>query len=76
MAALIEWDTVGAIAGESLAAGVVIVSAFAIGARLVATVTDDRRADRSDVKAIALAAVCFLVALAAAGYGVYFTVDK
>ncbi len=79
MAALIEWDTVGAIFAESLAAGIVVVGAFALGARLVAAGGTDGEAGAVSATRVArytLAAVCFAVAAAAVAYGVYFTIDK
>jgi hypothetical protein len=76
MAALIDWGTTGAIFGESLAAGVIIAAAFAWGARLVAVGTDARHEGRSAAGSFAIAVFCFLIAAAAVGYGVYFTIDK
>jgi hypothetical protein len=76
MAALIEWDTVGQIFVESLAAGVIIVAAFAFGARLVAVSGGERKAGRAAVPTLALAGFCFLIAALAVAYGVYFTIDK
>ncbi len=74
MAALVEWNTVGEIFAQSLAAGVVIVAAFAFGARQVAA-GGAREAGRNAMANYAIAGVCFLVAAAAVGYGVYFTID-
>jgi cytosine/uracil/thiamine/allantoin permease len=76
VAALIEWNTVGEIFVESVAAGVVIVAAFAFGARLVAVGTSSRQAGRSAVGSFTVAGLCFLISLAAVAYGIYFTIDK
>jgi hypothetical protein len=76
MAALIEWDTVGAIFGESILAGVVIVGAFAYGARLVAAGGAQHDSGRPAMLNYALAALCFLVVAAGIAYGIYFTIDK
>ena len=78
MAALIEWNTVGEIFAESVAAGVVIVGAVALGARLVATTVghDDDTKQTSKLPALIVATICFLIAAASVGYGVYFTIDK
>lgn len=76
MAALIEWGTVGAIFGESLGAGIIVVGAFAIGARVLATTTGDVPVHERRGASFALAILCFLIAAAAVGYGVYFTIDK
>ncbi len=77
MSALIEWGTVGQIFAESFAAGVVIVTAFALGARLVGggSGADPGRPGRG-VLGWSLAVLCFLVAAAAVAYGVFFTIDK
>jgi hypothetical protein len=76
MAALIEWSTIGQIFVESLAAGVIIVAAFAFGARLVAAGEGQRKAGRSSMPTLALAGSFFLIAAIAVAYGVYFTIDK
>lgn len=83
MAPLIDWTTTGQIFVESLAAGVLIVGAFAVGARLLAMTARpaaDRDgtapASRGNPGAWAGAVVCFLIVAAAVGYGIYFTVDK
>jgi hypothetical protein len=76
MAALIEWNTVGEIFAESIGAGVVIAAAFAYGARLVAQGADGQHEGRSPTLTYLLAGLCFLLAAAAVGYGVYFVVDK
>jgi len=81
MAPLIDWTTTGQIFVESLAAGVVIVGAFAVGARLLALVTarsgtGGAQAGRGRPGAWAGAILCFLLVAAAVGYGIYFTVDK
>jgi cation transporter-like permease len=76
MAALIEWNTVGQIFAESLAAGIVIAATFAFGARQVASATGARDAGRRPTANYAIAGLCFLIAAAAVAYGVYFTIDK
>lgn len=76
MAALVEWHTVGQIFVESVGAGVVIVGAFAYGARQVALVSNERVSGRPPTLRYVLAGLCFAVALAAVAYGIYFTVDK
>lgn len=91
MSALIDWNTTGRIFVESLGAGVLVVTAFALGARLVAGAAppaDDHSPargagrgsgpglGRGSAASYALAGLCFLVAAAAVGFGVYFTVDK
>jgi hypothetical protein len=73
---LIDWSVTGQILLESLAAGVLIVSAFALGARMVAVGQVHRAAGRRAAAALGAAALCFLVALVAVGVGVWFTVDK
>jgi hypothetical protein len=80
MAVLVEWNTVGEIFVESAAAGIVIVGAVALGARLVATTTGRSAGGTAHrprkAPALVVATICFLVAAAAVGYGVYFTIDK
>ncbi len=76
MSALIDWTTIGTIFVESLAAGVLVVAAFALGARLVTTGREHASAGRSVAMAYATAGGCFLVAAAAVGFSVYFTIDK
>jgi len=76
MSALIDWGNVGEIFVESLAAGVVVVGAFALAARLVAAGSNTDNTHRHVAVDYAVAAVCFLIALAAVAYGVYFTIDK
>jgi hypothetical protein len=76
MSALIDWGTTGEIFIESVAAGVVIAAAFALGARLVAAGGAQREQGRSRVGLLAVALVCFLIAAAAVGYGVYYTIDQ
>ncbi len=76
MSKLIDWTVTGQILLESLAAGVLIVSAFALGARMVAVGQVQRAAGRRPTAALGAAILCFLVALVAVGVGVWFTVDK
>lgn len=76
MSALIDWGTVGEIFAESLAAGIVIVGAFALAARMVAAGSNSDNEHRNVAVNYSIAAVCFLVALAGVAYGVYFTIDK
>ena len=77
MATLVHWDTIGTIFVQSLAAGVVIVGAFALGARLVGSgQTEDGQVSRPSPLIYVLAALCFAVAAIAIAYGIYFTVDK
>jgi UDP-N-acetylmuramyl pentapeptide phosphotransferase/UDP-N-acetylglucosamine-1-phosphate transferase len=84
MSDLIDWGTTGQIFVESIAAGVVIVAAFALGARLLAAgrpdgadgATASGSAQGGAAARVALAVVCFAVAAAAVGFGVYFTIDK
>lgn len=90
MAALIEWDTVGTIFAQSLAAGIVIATAFACVARLLGRTAEssaggsaessDRTRQSGSGRPVALhyaaAAMCLLIVAAAVGYGVYFTIDK
>ena len=77
MAKLIDWSVTGQILVESVAAGVVIVAAFALGAR-----HGRGRADAAGRRAPAGRSpsgpprLCFLVALVGVGIGVWFTVDK
>ncbi|WP_375474685.1 hypothetical protein [uncultured Jatrophihabitans sp.] len=81
MSDVIDWATTGQILVESLAAGVLIVAAFALGARLISSAQDgsarpDGAAQTGLVGRYALAALCFALAAAAVGLGVYLTIDK
>jgi len=61
---------------QSLIAGVVITTAFALGARFITVGYGNGSERRPRPGMYGLPAVCFLIVAPAIAYGVYFTIDK